>query len=226
MEHPDYATRDRFGYALSMTRKNEKLNERPFFEIVELRPAKPITGRVETPEGAPAAGVVVLAYSRTDKVRGASSSTARSPGPKTDAEGRFRLPITTPGQAAYWVLPKDYALELHVVPEGKRGDLGTITLKKGVSVTGRVLDVQGKPVKGVFVEIERSAGTGRIWKRTDLVLVSDAISRTAETDADGRFTFDPLPPGEYRVDAQRDQLRRRPEDRLGPRGDCPRSSPP
>ena len=57
VEHPDYATRDRFGYALSMIRKNEKLNERPFFETVEMRPAKPITGRVETPEGEPAAGV-------------------------------------------------------------------------------------------------------------------------------------------------------------------------
>src|SRR5262249_14014373 len=56
VEHPDYATRAGFGYALSMTRKNEKLNERPFFETIELRPAKPITGRVETPEGEPAAG--------------------------------------------------------------------------------------------------------------------------------------------------------------------------
>ena len=97
VEHPDYATRDGFGYALSMIRKNEKLNERPFFETVELRPAKPITGRVETPEGRPAAGVVVLAYSRTDKAGGEFEygSFARA---KTDAEGRFRLPITTPGQ--------------------------------------------------------------------------------------------------------------------------------
>src|SRR5204863_6386501 len=62
VEHPDYATRDRFGYALGMTRKNEKLNERPFFETIEMRPARPITGRVETPEGEPAVGVVVLAY--------------------------------------------------------------------------------------------------------------------------------------------------------------------
>ena len=70
VEHPDYATRAGFGYALSMTRKNEKLGERPFFETIELRPAKPITGRVETPDGEPAAGCRVLAYSRTDKVGG------------------------------------------------------------------------------------------------------------------------------------------------------------
>ncbi|MEJ7640002.1 MAG: carboxypeptidase-like regulatory domain-containing protein [Singulisphaera sp.] len=56
VEHPGYATRAGFGYALSMTRKNEKLGERPFFETIEMRPAERITGRVETPEGEPAAG--------------------------------------------------------------------------------------------------------------------------------------------------------------------------
>ena len=198
VEHPDYAPRDRFGYALSMIRKNEKLNERPFFETVEMRPAKPITGRVETPEGQPAAGVLVLAYSRTDTAGGGFEygSFARA---ETDAQGRFRLPITTPGQAAYWVLPKDYALELYVVPKGKRGDMGTITLKKGVSVAGRVLDVQGKPITGVFVEIERQRGDGPDLQAHNRVFISNVIRRAAETDADGRFTFAPLPPGEYSV---------------------------
>ncbi len=49
VEHPDYAPRNGWGYALGMIRKNEKLNERPFFERMEMRPAQPITGRVETP---------------------------------------------------------------------------------------------------------------------------------------------------------------------------------
>jgi beta-lactamase regulating signal transducer with metallopeptidase domain len=198
VEHPDYAPRDRFGYALSMIRKNEKLNERPFFERVEMRPARPITGRVETPEGRPAAGVVVLAYSRTDKARGSFEvgSSARA---ETDAQGRFRLPITTPGQAAYWVLPKDDAPELYVVPKGKRGDMGTMTLKKGVSVAGRLLDVQGKPIAGVFVAIERERGDGPDLQALDLMFVSRVIRRAAETDAGGRFTFAPLPPGEYQV---------------------------
>ena len=45
VEHPDYATRARFGYSLAMIRKNEKLGERPFFENIELRPGKAILGR-------------------------------------------------------------------------------------------------------------------------------------------------------------------------------------
>ena len=154
--------------ALSMTRKNEKLNERPFFETVELRPAKPITGRVETPEGRPAAGVLVLAYSRTDKAGGPTEYCFTQA--KTDAQGRFRLPITTPGEGAYWVKPKDYAPELFVVPKGKRGDMGTITLKKGVSVAGRVLDVQGKPIAGVFVAIEQQRGDRAGFEALDRII--------------------------------------------------------
>ncbi|MGO9921617.1 MAG: M56 family metallopeptidase [Isosphaeraceae bacterium] len=199
VEHPDYAPRDRFGYGLSMTRKNEKLNERPFFETVELRPARPITGRLETPEGEPAAGVVVLAYSRTDKVSRGGFEYGSFARAETDAQGRFRLPITTPGQAAYWVQPKSYAPELYVVPGGKRGDMGTITLKKGVSVAGRVLDAQGKPIKGVFVEIERKRGPGPDLEAKNLGFISNVIRRVAETDLDGRFTLNPLPLGEYSV---------------------------
>jgi hypothetical protein len=199
VEHPSYATRAGFGYALSMTRKNEKLGERPFFETIEMRPAEPITGRVETPEGEPAAGVELLAYSRTDKIAKGQFEYGSFAKAKTDALGKFRLPITTPGQGVYWVLPKSYAPELHVLADGKRGDLGTITLKKGVTVTGRVFDVQGKPLAGLFVEADRERGSGPEFEALGELMVSDAIRRTAETDAEGKFTFDPLPPGPYRV---------------------------
>ena len=196
VEHPDYAPRNGFGYPLSSIRKNEKLNERPFFEWIEMRPAQPITGRLETPEGRPAAGVLVLAFSRTDTA--GSSSERCFTQTTTDAQGRFRLPITTPGEGAYWVKPNDYGPDLFVVPKGKRGDMGTITLKKGVSVAGRVLDVQGKPIAGVFVAIEPRRGDGLDPQALD-VFLSSVIRRVAESDADGRLTFAPLPPGEYQV---------------------------
>jgi protocatechuate 3,4-dioxygenase beta subunit len=199
VEHPDYATRAGFGYALSMTRKNEKLNERPFFETIEMRPARPITGRVVTPEGKPAEGIELLAYSRTDKVSPGQFEYGSFARAKTDADGRFRLPITTPGRGVYWVLPDSYAPELFVLAEGKRGDVGTITLRKGVNVTGRVLDVQGKPLAGVFIEADRERGNTPEFEVLSQLTVADAIRRTVETDAEGRFTFGPLPPGAYRV---------------------------
>ena len=227
VEHPDYATRAGFGYALSMIRKNEKLNERPFFELIEMRSAQPITGRVEAPEGEPAAGVELLAFSRTDKVGRNHFEYGSFARAKTDAQGRFRLPITTPGRGVYWVLPKNYAPELHPwSPKGKRGDLGTITLKKGAAVTGRVLDVQGKPLAGVSIEVRRERGNGPEFEALGQMAVADSIRRTAETDAEGRFTLDPLPPGEYRVmptDVNFDERPRR--SNRWTQGHCPVSSP-
>ena len=199
VEHPDFATRAGFGYALSMTRKNEALGERPFFETVEMRPAKAITGRVETPEGTPASGVDLLAYSRTDKVVKGHFEYGSFAKAKTDAEGRFRLPITTPGQGVFWILPDKFAPEMRVLADGKRGDLGTITLTKGVAVTGVALDVDGKPLAGLLIEADRERGSGPEFEALGRLIVADAIDRTAETDAEGRFTLDPLPPGTYRV---------------------------
>ncbi len=53
VEHPDYATQARFGYQLALIRKDEAKGVRPFFEYIRLRPAKPILGRVESPDGKP-----------------------------------------------------------------------------------------------------------------------------------------------------------------------------
>ena len=53
----------------------------------------------------------------------------------------LQLPITTPGQGVFWILPKAYAPQMHVLADGKRGELGAFTLKKGVSVSGRAVNV-------------------------------------------------------------------------------------
>lgn len=191
--HPDYAPRTGFGYSLGMTRKNEGLGERPFFESIELRPAQPITGKVETPDGAPAAGVDLLAYSVTDKLGPHEYEYGSFAKGTTDANGGFRLPITTPGKGVLWILPKDYAPESRELTDGRRGDLGTFRLKPGVRLTGRALDVDGKPLAGMLVEAQR------LNAPVAGLPVADAVVRTTETDAEGRFSFDPLPPGEYRV---------------------------
>ena len=182
-----------------MIRKNEKLGGRPFFENIELRPGKPIAAHVERPDGSPAKGVSILAYSRSGKLAvGKIIEYGSFVKAKTDEAGNFKVNVTTPGLAVFWILPDDLAGELHGVPEGKRGDLGRFTLKPGVSLKGKVLDVQGKPIAGVFVnaEQERDQEAGKILNG---LAVADAINRTAVTGADGSFTLAPLPPGQYRV---------------------------
>ena len=82
VEHPDYATRDGFGYALSMIRKNEKLNERPFFETDRDAPG-PADHRAARDARGRAGGRGAWCWrTRAPTRSGGSSSTAPSPGPR------------------------------------------------------------------------------------------------------------------------------------------------
>ncbi len=198
VEHPDYATQANFGYSLGMILKNEKLGERPFFENVEMRPAEAVTGRVETPEGKPAEGVDLLAYSRSSKPKvGENFEYGSFAKAKTDKNGSFRLPITTPGIGVFWILPKHHAPEMHEIKADKRGDYGTFVVKNGITVSGQALDDQGKPLAGLFIEIGRDRGSSPDTEILGQLIVSDALERRTETDSEGRFTFDPLPPGTF-----------------------------
>ncbi len=194
VEHPDYAPRKGFGYALGMIRKNEKLGGRPFFEHVQLWPGKPIAGRILTPEGKPAAGVKVLAYSNTDK-RGEEFEYGSFADVRTDAEGRFRLALITPGPAVFWILPEEYAPSTHGLKDNKRGDLGAFTLSPGVRLRGTVLDAKGKPLAGIHVTAEARERSEELPN----LPVADHIGRSATTNDKGEFAMAPLPPGKYRL---------------------------
>jgi beta-lactamase regulating signal transducer with metallopeptidase domain len=199
VEHPDYATQAGFGYALGMIRKNEQAGGRPFFENIELRPGKPIMGHVERPDGSPAKGVSILAFSKSGKLAsGENFEYGSFSKAKSDDAGNFKVNVTTPGPAVFWILPDDLAGELHGVPDGKRGDLGRFTLKQGVSLKGRVLDVESKPIAGIFVNAEFE-GDDRTNQILGGLAVANAINRSAVTGADGSFTLAPLPSGSYRV---------------------------
>ena len=54
------------GYSFDIILRNEKLGKRPFFENVRLSPCKEVEGIVQTPDGKPAAGVKVDAWSSPD----------------------------------------------------------------------------------------------------------------------------------------------------------------
>src|SRR5262249_47473337 len=189
VEHPDYAPQKNFGYALSMIRKNEKLGGRPFFEDVTLRPAKPITGVLMTPEGKPAAGGKLLAYSVTSKKKEGTFEYGSFAETRTDKDGKFQLPLVTPGWAVFWILPEQYVPSTHVIKD-KRGDVGTFTLRTGPRLRGRVLDAKGNPVAGVNVNAESRDRNEEITEP-----VADNIDRSAVTNEKGEFEMKPLPPG-------------------------------
>jgi RNA polymerase sigma factor (sigma-70 family) len=194
-EHPEYAPRKRFGYALGMIRKNEKMGGRPFFEHVQLWPGKAITGVILTADGKPAAGVRVLSYSNTEKRKPNEFEYGSFADACTDASGRFRLTLITPGPAAFWILPDEYAPSTHGLLNNRRGDLGTFTLQTGIRIRGKVLDVRGKPLAGVIIN-------ARSRDRNEALAglaVADSRNRSAVSDEKGEFQMRPLPPGTYDV---------------------------
>lgn len=193
VEHPEYAAQKGFGYALSMIRKNEKLGGRPFFESVELRPGKPVTGELKTPDGKPAAGVKVMAYSVTNRRSGGEFEYGSFADTRTDKDGKFRLPLTTPGWAVVWLLPEDFVPETYVVKD-KRGELGTFTLKPGPRLKGVLLDAKGRAVAGAIVNADSQERNDEITEP-----VADQINRSAVTNDKGEWEMRPLPPGKYLV---------------------------
>ena len=164
-----------------------------------------VSGRVETPDGAPAQGVVIEAYSLSRKVEEGPREEGQSARVQTDRDGRFRVPVKTPGLGMFWILPAGFAPESHIIPSDRRGDFGTFTLKTGITVKGRAVDETGKPLAGMFVKIERDRDRSPDRQILESLACSDRIGRHAESDADGRFTFDPLPAGVYVVQPTADQ---------------------
>jgi beta-lactamase regulating signal transducer with metallopeptidase domain len=199
VEHPDYAAQSGFGYGLGLIRRDEARGHRPFFENITLYPARPVLGRVETPDGTPAEGVEIIAYSRRGKVVAGPLDAGSTVTVKTDRDGRFRVPVTTPGLGMLWIIPRNFAPESHAIPADRRGEFGTFTLKKGITVTGRAFDTQGKPTVGMFLQVERDRDSSPDRELLESLAASDLIARGAETDAEGRFALNPLPPGVYVV---------------------------
>jgi hypothetical protein len=192
------------GYSLSMIRKNETVGERPFFERLKLQPADRITGKVVSPAGEPLAGVKLFGFT-SPKTRALNSHAWLEA--KTGADGSFRLNMIKRGVAFFWVLPNDYSIVQKFVSEVPF-DLGEIRVPEGIRLSGRAISAEGKPVAGIAVNAYYQ---GKENEPLQSYQVLSGIRRGAITDADGRFTLDPLPPGEYRVV---------PEDEMGdPRHD-------
>jgi protocatechuate 3,4-dioxygenase beta subunit len=184
-------------------------------EVLELRPGKEVTGILQAPDGKPVPGVKVVGHSQapknerlisdslenTRRNNGLSSDAAKLVFPArdetvTDARGRFRVMMITPGEGMLAVYPdKDFAPIFKTVYD-ERGDLGTIKLLRGSIIQGRVLNEAGKPLAGVFIGAD---GEYQAPKYSDYS-VDQQFRQTTESDAQGNFALGALPPGKYRIE--------------------------
>ena len=199
MEHPDYATRAGFGYALSMIRKNEKLGERPFFETRRAAPgqADHRAGRdARGQAGGGGGGAGVLPHRQAPegavRVRLVRQGEDRRRGPVPAADhharpGRVLGPPQGVRPRAARAPRREARRPRDDHPEEGRDRDRPGLRRPGQAAGGRVR--RGRP------GARERAGVEAL----NQLIVADAIRRTAETDAEGRFTFGPLPPGSYRV---------------------------
>jgi len=86
-----------------------------------------------------------------------------------------------------------------LIVNGRRGDLGTLVVRNGLTLAGEVVAEDGKPIARQWVVARRVRD--RNQRHSALNGVGTTIDRYATTDEQGKVAFAPLPPGEYLVAA-------------------------
>ncbi|MCA8989236.1 MAG: carboxypeptidase regulatory-like domain-containing protein, partial [Planctomycetaceae bacterium] len=100
---------------------------------------------------------------------------------RTDASGKFSIGEIPPGPVIMHAISEDYAPQIQIAEAttGKPAEVN-FELSPGKSITGRIVDVEGKPITNV-------------WLITDTWDKYRMFNREARTDADGKFELVHMP---------------------------------
>ena len=124
------------------------------------------------------------------------------------ADGRFSIEV--PGGTFNLAVSGPTFIRMLVpveVKDGSKKDLGTVTVKRGRSISGRVLDASGTAVPGATV----AAGQLLTGDGQKLYIESESIgAQQTTTDDQGRFLMSGFPPASITVTAGKDGVGRSP----------------
>ncbi len=194
--HPDYIPRTSSGAVpLVEVLLNRQGGDTPFFETIKLVRGAEYSGQVVTPDGDPATGANFELVHWGDEGNPSDHFVDETKG-KTDSEGRFRLRSHKTHQLAIYVSPPEHAPFQRfwgIDEPDKQPDLwaptqlGPLVLAPGIRLSGRLVDRSGRPIAGQLITAKS------MYSRHE---------RSARTNADGRFTFAALRPGNYALVGQ------------------------
>jgi RNA polymerase sigma factor (sigma-70 family) len=161
-------------------------------QMVELTPAEPIRGQFVDPEGKPLAGVKVRGLHQTGESWSEPLPTAEFMAAAPHPDRPRRLTFRHDGRKL---------IGTALVKAGGT-DLVDFRLEPSATVTGRLLDTDGRPIVRAMITVPVNLRDART---TDTIQTG-----TVFTDATGRFTLNGLLPGvEYRFYYRDPQARRR-----------------
>jgi hypothetical protein len=198
VSYPGYVEQSTAPTSLAQLDVERRQGDRPSLGVIELERGLEYKGRALAPDGRPAADVPFEFSTRSDdEVMGGIVFQPSNVRGRTDEAGRIHLRAVVTDVIDLRLTPTRWAERRATWGSDPRDpfhktwnrqDLGEHRLTRGQVITGRLLDLKGRPMP-----------------RQRLAVVGDDAStrRSAETRADGRFAFAPLQPGQYLVGGER-----------------------
>jgi len=166
--------------------------------VFYLEPGFDVAGKVVDPANKPAASVEVYAAPPrrgTAMFRLASRSGYATPTALTDKDGKFTLRgVSVDGKWTLEASPKDYAPATVEIPASRAGALVTgmeLRLEKGVTLKGKFIDADQKPVSPVV----EATLTYRDPKTRKVLRVVNRTGKETHVSAAGELAIEKLPSG-------------------------------
>ena len=199
IRHPEFVHRKCYKVPLAQLVRAQARGEEPFFSTIKLEKGVEYTGAVVIPGGKPAVGV---SYWFENWSFGPNSSKHFYDDTEweTDGDGHIRLRLGKSQALAIYLGPPTaararfpYAPYQHYWGTSSPSehpdvwaptDLGRIVLSRGIRLSGRMVDIEGRPIAGQNIRAFPVRGRDQ---------------HTATTEADGSFSLGPLRPANYLI---------------------------